>query len=239
MINDGKIFYPGFFGLFIDSLSTNVEKLYLLAHTIPGTGEYQLKSSNIHLVDLGVKTNSLHRGLCSSKVLKPVNNILDYIDTFLVRSPSPLAPAFSKFTKKGKRVLYYVVGDYSYGANLMSIKTPRDLAVWVFLKWNHFKLMKKITGQKVIVNSEALKGSIDKYAAETYVVPSSTLTPKDFLDHKPITESSVTRLLYTGRIDVQKGLLELTRAFGRLAHEGLSLEFHLVGWEDDPKKPIE
>src|SRR5690606_13593789 len=115
---------------FIDSLSTNVEKLYLLAHTMPGTGEYQLKSSNIHLVDLGVKTNSLHRGLYSSKVLKPVNIILDRIDTFLVRSPSPLAPAFSRYAKAGKPVFYYVVGDYSHGADLMSVNSPKDLAIW-------------------------------------------------------------------------------------------------------------
>lgn len=239
MINDGKIFYPGFFGLFIDSLSTNVEKLYLLAHTIPGTGEYQLKSSNIQLIDLGPKQSGIHRNLFSDKILKPINDHLRYIDVFLIRSPSPLAPAFSKYIKKGIPVFYYVVGDYSQSADHMLMTSPRSLAIWGFLKWNHFALMWKVKGQKVIVNSIALKNSIDRYAIETCVIPSSTLKDEDFLNFKPINVTNVTRLLYTGRIDIQKGLLELTRAFGRLVHEGLSLELHLVGWEEDPKKPVE
>jgi hypothetical protein len=54
----GRIFLPGYLGLFVDELAKNVEKLYYFAYTVKvHTTEqnYELKQKNIFLVDLSVK----------------------------------------------------------------------------------------------------------------------------------------------------------------------------------------
>lgn len=230
---------PGYLGLFVDALANNVEKLYLIAHTSEDAKDYILKSPNIELIDLGLKTNSVHRAVFFKKVLKPVFKTLHDIDAFLIRSPSPLAPAFSRFRKYDKPVFYYIVGDYAHGANNMKIMSPRDLAIKWFLKWNHNAFMEVIKKRKVIINSPGLQQGISKFASKTFIVPSSTLTESDFLRVKEQNRSEVTKVLYTGRFDVQKGLIELTNAIYKLQNAGFNIELHLVGWDDNPTKPVE
>ena len=45
-------------------------------------------------------------------------------------------------------------------------------------------------------------------------------------------------LLYTGRFDFSKGLIELVHAFKILCNARPNLRLHFVGWEDNPNKPV-
>jgi hypothetical protein len=100
---------------------------------------------------------------------------LNEIDVFLVRAPSPLAPAFSKYRNLDKTVIYYLVGDYFEGAQNMRIVSMRKLAIWSYLRWNHKELINAIRGTPVLVNSIKLKEKIVGIAAQVKLVPTTTL----------------------------------------------------------------
>lgn len=238
-VSNNQLSLPGYIGLFVDALARNVYQLYLIAHTHPNQEDFVLTSENIVLIDLGKKTSSLHRGLFPSMALKKINGYIKNIDAFLVRSPSPLAPAFAKYRKKGVPVYYYIVGSYSHGGDFMQIKSPRDLAIRYFLKWNHYKFMQSIQDQKVLVNSPALLGEISNVTKKIKLIQSSTLMEDDLLKEKKARTGGKRKVLYTGRLDFSKGLMELTMAVGQLVSSGYHLELHLVGWEDDPSKSVE
>lgn len=238
-VRNNSFFLPGFLGLFVDELAKNVDKLYLIGHTCDEIKDYELGSANIELINLGTKTNSLSRAVFPKNYLKRIFPYLDDIDCFLVRSPSPLAPAFSMFRNRNIPVFYYVVGDYSVGADLMRQRTIRDWAIRRFLKWNHHKFILKIKNHKTIVNSPALANQLSGIASETVLIPSTTITESDFLKSKRKDLSIPTQLLYTGRLDLQKGLLELVEVFGRLITDGYNLHLNFVGWEENISRPVE
>ena len=101
--SDGRIYMPGFLGVFVDSLANEVEHLYCFLHqpVQPELNEedYPLRHSNVTLVELGVKTPAWHRVLFPGKYKTAVQTVGAICDKILVRGPSPLAPWFYFFGK--------------------------------------------------------------------------------------------------------------------------------------------
>lgn len=224
------VFLPEYLGRFIQGLNVQVNQLYLIAHSDLGEGESQI-ADDIVIIDLGIKKNSLHRSIFSKKTLQPVFNHLADIDAFLIRSPSPLAPAFSQFRKYDKQVFYYVVGDYLSGAHNMVVTSLRTWAIKTYLKWNHKQFMKAIKNHKTLVNSYGLKEKLVSFTNQIVVVPTTTLVKNDLYIRNREFKAPY-KILYTGRFDFQKGLRELIDAFGALRKRGVNVELHFVGWED-------
>tara|TARA_B110000467_G_scaffold163795_1_gene190760 strand:- start:4489 stop:5646 length:1158 start_codon:yes stop_codon:yes gene_type:complete len=235
-----ELYCPGFLGVFLDSIALEVNKLVLIMHESKhGTdSDYMLKQKNISFISLGKKTSAWERMLFHKSILKNKLVSIDDCNLLLVRSPSPLAPYFKQYLKNTKLV-YWVVGDYQEGAKLMKISSPRDLFIKAYLMIHNYIFLNQLKTVHTLVNSKFLFKKLKKICQKIDLVKTTTLSKKDFFYRDDTCLNEKVNLLYTGRINWEKGLLELIHAFSELKKSRNQLHLNIVGWENNPKKPVE
>lgn len=234
-VKNGKLHVPGYIGVFIDSLADNCNTLYLFCeeqNKEESTEEdYELRAPNIKWVNLGTKSTFYHRVLFPQKKVRTINNHARDIDVLLIRTPTPLAPFIWKNLYTHIPIYPLLVGNYIDG--LKDLKQPylRKIAIILVTRYYQHKQNQMISKSKIFVNSIKLKEQYEKLAKEITTIKTTTLDNKSFFYRDDTCLSSIIRVLYTGRINNQKGLRELIQAVGELKHL-FNLEIHIVGWED-------
>lgn len=239
---NGNLFIPGFLGVFIDSLANEVEHLFVVMHKANETeskaADYQLKSKNITFINLGLKTPAWHRAIYAKKILKKALQKIENCNILIVRSPSPLAPYFNKYLKKTKLV-FMVVGDYMEAIKQTKSVTFREKMVNLYLSHNNKKFKSVMKKVDVLVNSPTLFETNKNNAKSIHLIKTTTLSIHDFYIRKDTCQNKPIQLLYTGRFDLQKGLIELVEATAKLIANKIDIQLNLVGWENDTLKPVE
>ena len=236
------LFLPGYIGVFVDELARNVNKLYLIMHEATGReyeeADYQLECSNITFVNLGPKTPSWKRSLMPGKVLKEKMLEIKGCDAFLVRSPSPLSPYFHKYIK-GPKLFFLIVGDYAEGAKQIGTKGLKNKLLYMYFHHNDMKFRKRLPKTDIFVNSPELFEKYKNKSKSIELVKTTTLREEDFYKKPSIVFHDPIRLLFTGRVEPSKGLIELFEAGKRLIDTGKNIQIDIVGWENNPEKPFE
>ncbi len=233
---------PGYLGVFIDALANAVDELHLVMHQArpheKAEADYTLKANNIVWVDLGLKTPAWHRAIFHNKLLKNVLRQIEGCEVFLVRSPSPLAPYFHHYLKN-TRLVFLVVGDYAESVEQTGSKTFREFIINLYLKHNDFLFRKHMKNTDVVVNSPALFDKYKNISKSIHQIKTTTLSATDFFYRTDTCLNTTIELLYTGRIDPLKGLVELIEAVAVLKSRYPNLRLNLVGWESITGNPVE
>lgn len=232
-IDGDNIWFPGYIGLFIDSIAEEVEELVLLFHNSEkkeNSQDYTLQKENIRLVSLGRPEAAWKRSFFHKKYLNKVKTI--EADAWLLRSPTPFGPYFHKYVDVD-RLFYFVVGNYNEGQKFFKIRSIRDLFIKLYIKHNHTLFERQLKNQNILVNSPQLFDRYKETARSINLVKTTTLLDNSFFDREDTCEKDVVKILYTGRIDFAKGLVELTLAFSEVRKKlkDKKLELHFVGWE--------
>ena len=235
---------PSYLGFFVDSLASYTKVLFLVMHAANKQEslecDYELSANNIRHINLGPKTPAWHRDLFHSLVLKNKLDSLDYCDVIILRSPSPLAPYFHKYIKDRTKICFMIVGDYLDGAEHLKSSTFRDKMIYQYLRYNDRNFTRQIKSTPILVNSIGLYEKYKHIAKSINLIKTTTLTSADFFKKEDTCQDEIIDLLYTGRIDVAKGLLELLEATNSLIQENYNLRLNIVGWEqDDVNRPLE
>lgn len=242
-MRNSKIWVPSYLGVFLNSLALYTNKLTLVMHTANEFEtlecDYLLSNPNIELIDLGFKTPAWHRALYHGKLLKNNLKRINSCSAIIVRSPSPLAPYFSKHTPKGVKVIFLVVGDYTESVRQGKVNSFREWLINKYLLFNDYLFRKEMNKTNVIVNSPVLYSKYKSTAKSIHQIVTTTLNFEDFFERDNTCLSDKINILYTGRIDALKGLFELIEAFSLLVAEHPNLVLNIVGWEPDINKPIE
>lgn len=237
-----KVFLPGFLGVFVNQLAKSVTELVIIAHETKndkdGLYDYELTSTNIRYILLGERTPAWHRHLFHAKLLMPLLKNMEGVDICLVRSPTPLAPFFSKYTGHAK-VVYMVVGDYGESVKQIKTKSIRDWVMKQYVKHNDFLFRRSMKHTDLLVNAPSLYKKYKSIAKSVHQIKTTTLSEQDIYWREDVAQGEVIKLLYTGRIDKAKGLIELCEAFKRIHQTHPQTELHLVGWEENDLKPVE
>ena len=235
------LFIPGFLGVFIDALANEVEHLYLIMHKSNAAesilADYKLKNKNITFISLGLKTPAWHRAIFHKKILKQAVQKIDNCKALIVRSPSPLAPYFYKYLKN-TTLVFMVVGDYMESVKHSNAKSLRERVIDFYLIYNDKKfkyIMKKVD---VLVNSPILYEKYKENSKSIYLIKTTTLSERDFYFREDTCKNYPIVLLYSGRFDVQKGLIELVEATAQLLLQNIEVNLNLVGWEDNKLEPV-
>ncbi len=238
----GDLYLPGYLAVFVDALAAEVEVLFLFLHEDLSKNDHAdtlLLSPNIRWMNLGGKTPAWHRELFHFKTLGKVRKQLQQCDKLLVRAPTPLAPHFHCYLKR-RKIVFMIVGDYLSGAEYL--KRPNNLRnrlIYYYLRINDFLFQSEIKKSHIIVNSLQLKEKYQLKAKSVSLIKTTTLRNSDFFEREDTCIAEPVRLLYTGRIDPAKGLFELLNATHTLLQSGRKIDIHIVGWEENPAKPIE
>jgi len=243
-LKEGGLYVPGYMGVFIDSLASEVTSLYLLMHeSKPDSNDveeadYQLVSPNINWVTLGVKTPAWHRSIFHKKILSKGVRQIEHCDCLIVRSPSPLAPYFHRYTKR-VTIVFMVVGDYGEEMQHAKAKTLREWVIQKYIAHNDRIFVKAMKHTDLVVNSPKLYRKYQHHSKSIFQIRTTTLSREDFFERADTCQQNPLQLLYTGRIDPLKGLFELVEALARLLSMELHIVLNIVGWEPDMNRPVE
>jgi len=237
------IMTPGYLGVFIDALAAQVDKLVLFMHEAPANQEepcdYKVRGSNVILVNLGFKAPAWDRVLFPGKVLNRIRQQVAGCDALLVRAPSPLAPFFYHRFRHITKVTFLIVGDYAEGAKHLKQPWWRLWAIQLLLIANDRQLRQVLRHSLTFVNSHAQFQKYESFVKRMHAVSTTTLSKDDFFFREDTCTGGQVKLLFTGRYDPAKGLKELIEATSLLRQQQCDVSLHLVGWEDDPAKPVE
>lgn len=235
---DGKIYMPGYLGIFIDGLADQCDEIICFMHS-PLISEmklmdYTLKENNIKLIDIGAHISMMKRALKAGQYTQKIVPFLPKIDIMLIRGPSPLLPAIASMSKKKNvSVAYLLVGDYLEGLNAAtSMNKIKKSILWTYYAYNKYMQDRDIEKTLVFVNSAKLYEEYKKKNQDCLEVRTTTLTKSDFFERSDTCQSSTINLLYTGRIDPTKGIEDIFYALAELRKKTeIIFILNLVGWE--------
>ncbi len=236
------VFVPGYLGVFLDALASEVDVLYLFMHEgnqqKQAEADYELQQKNIIFINLGPTSPAWYRHLFHKKILKHITPFAENCAAIIIRSPTPLAPFFKKYVTK-PTLFFMVVGDYLEGAKQFKIKGIRDWLMIQYLKRNDFLFRQAMRTTNVLVNAPALLNKYKNISATIHLIKTTTLTKNDFFERSDTCKNKLIQILYTGRIEAAKGLFELVTAVAELKSNNLNVQLNIAGWEADNNKAVE
>lgn len=231
---DGQIAMPGYQGVFVDSLAEQCEKitcfLYSPSTTDTFYGDYKIRSANVELVELGPHATVPQTMFHSKRYVKTMKTRQDELDVLLLRGPSPLLPALAHAAGKLPLALL-LVGDYLAGTDGLPQPLWRKELIRLWSRWNYSKQLKIAKRSLTFVNSHKLHKQLEPHVARLVETRTTTLNYSDFYYRKDTCQKPPYHLLYTGRIDRTKGLMDIVLALKILNDKGYECILDLVGNE--------
>ena len=151
----------------------------------------------------------------------------------LVRGPSPLLPAFIGAAQKLKiPTALLLVGSYVDGVDDLPQPRWRKELIRIYGRINQLQQDRAGLHSLTFVNSRKLFNRYNGLVPRLIETRTTTLTEQDFFYRFDTCYGSPIRLLYTGRFDRGKGLLEMVEALAMLIKKGYLLSLDLVGWAE-------
>lgn len=236
-LKGGKIITMSLQGLFIDSLAPHCKKVTLFLHSPKKsemyTMDYEIASSNVELVDLGVHSAVPVRLLRAPFISNKINKSLPEIDILLMRAPTPVLPVITRQIRKKKKFSYLIVGETVEHVDNLAQPGWRKKLIKLYSIWNEERQKAYAKDALVFFNSAVLQKKYGNNVGKSVLVRTTTLKKSDFFVREDTCLNPVYELLYTGRIERGKGLLDIVEAVGNLNQQGINSRLNIVGWADD------
>jgi len=231
----GKILMPGYIGRFLDSLGDYFECITIFQH-VPDPLEninldYTMRSENIKLVTLPCRGSVPNRILHKKRFLGKIAAHINECDAFLIRGPTPLLPAIAKAVNKIPTIIL-IVGDQLAGVDSLPQPGWRKELIRVWSWYNAQRQLQVAHRCLVFVNSHVLYEQFEGKVKNLVETRTTTLTNDDFFQRQDTCLAHPIHLLYTGRMDPAKGLLDMVVALGILVGQGVDVVLDLVGWAE-------
>lgn len=227
-----KILLPGYFGRFLDCLANNCEELVLFLHC-PNPDrqthvDYQIRSDNVKLISLPPSGSVPNRIIHANLFTKEIRIQQKDLDAFLIRGPAPLLPKIGLSLKIPTILL--LVGDFLAAVDTLPQPWWRKELIRLFWQINNILEARVARKSLVFVNSQVLYEQYEDKAKQLNLTHTTTLNSEDFYLRKDTCLSQPIRLLYAGRMDPAKGLLDMVRALAILNEQGEDVVLDMVGW---------
>jgi glycosyltransferase involved in cell wall biosynthesis len=235
IIQSGEICVPGYLGRFLDELAIHVDRLILFLHE-PNTGEnvnfdYPLQGANIDIVLLPPRKSAPYRLLHAQKYSRFIKQQRQHIDALMLRGPTPLLPSLANADKSLPTILM-IIGDYLAGIDSLPQPGWRKTLIRFMDTINYHEQLKVARRSLVFVNSKILFDQYNGIAKKLFETRTTTLTKDDFFAREDTCQNRPIHLLYTGRMDPSKGLLDMIKALSLLVQHGEDVVLDFVGWSE-------
>lgn len=231
---DGNLFIIGHMGRFLDGLASECGHLYLFMHESSGvdnTADYCLQNKNITWINMGSRKSAPYYTLFGYYYRKIIEEKINLIDAMLIRGPTPLLPQLARVNRNIPTALL-IGGDYLAGMSSSRQPWLRKGLVWLW-SWIYNKRQLRVAKKCLtMVNSHKLYTDMKPHLPKLIETRTTTLSDTDFFWREDTCQGEKIRLLYTGRMDRAKGLLDMLDAILKLVEIGDNVELHLVGMEE-------
>jgi len=237
-----QLMVPGYLGRFLDSLAENCEQLVCFLHS-PRADEvpyidYPISADNVTWVDIGPHSSVPFRMLNSGRYTAALKKWRSRLDAFLIRGPSPLLPAMASAAAP-LPITLLLVGDYLAGIDDLPQPRWRKEAIRAWSHWNYWNQMRVARKALTFVNSRKLYEQLRPHVPNLIETRTTTLTQADFFYRTDTCQQKPIRLLYTGRMDRAKGLLDIVEAVALLVKQHEDVVLDLVGWPQKGDRIVE
>ena len=240
--NNGQILMPGYIGRFLDFLAVHCEELVLFLHT-PGDSEnpnfdYALQAKNVDLISIGSHTSVPNRVLFSRRFTKSLKEHHHQLDALLIRGPSPLLPAMANASRRTPAILL-LVGDNVAGNDSLPQPYWRKKLIRLWAVYNKQQQLSIAKRSLTFVNSHKLYQELEREVPNLVETRTTTLYRSDLYQREDTCQDQSVHLLYTGRMDPAKGLLDMVEAIALLVQQGENVVLDLVGWPAEGSNILE
>lgn len=238
---DGSVVAPGHMAMFVTELARRAGSVTYYGHSGPPSDrdDTHLDPATVRGVSLGPRAGALARTLTPRRWVRNLDLRDHGVEVLLVRAPTPLLPSLMQAAPVAAALL---VGDYSDWRPSRVSPSWRNLAVAAWVKMYGLRQRRALRGRLVLANSSVLADRAASSGARVEEVFTSSLSERDLTAFaRPARDStwdavaSPTRILYTGRLSEEKGLLEAIQAVGHLVDRGWNAHFDIVGAADDER----
>jgi glycosyltransferase involved in cell wall biosynthesis len=231
---DGGYFFPAYFGRFIDSLASEVNRLILFVHRSDSPcdpADYQLYQTNIELVLLPEKKSSPSLLFNHRRFTRIFEAYEKDMDAFLVRGPTTLMPFIAESLRQTP-VAFLMVGDHLEGLKSSKQALWRKFLIEKFWQFIYRRIERKLSEVMVITNSEKLFEKYEKKAYRIARTHTTTITEDDLWIRENTCTGDSIHLLYSGRIAQEKRIDDIIEAVDLLQKEYASIVLNIVGWDE-------
>jgi glycosyltransferase involved in cell wall biosynthesis len=234
-VRDGRIWMPGYLGRFIDGLAQKCERVVCFQHSPRESQraemDYCIQEANVDVALVGQHCSVPKRVFFASRYVVSLRKHRHALDVLLIRGPSPLLPAFVKAAGDLPTALL-LVGSYVDGVD--DLPQPRWRKELIRI-WSHINQRQQDAAASrslTFVNSRRLFDQYSGRLPHLIETRTTTLSKQDFHVREDTCGPGRARLLYTGRYDRSKGLVEIVQAVALLVEAGHDVSLDLVGWDD-------
>lgn len=224
-------------GCFLDGLARQADEVICFAHSPRPSSrdllDYRISAGNVRLVDIGPHCEVWRRTLLASRYAVRLDEWRRKLDILLVRGPSPLLPSFvARSRRLGVPTSLLLVGSYVEGVD--DLPQPRWRMEIIRMYGYLYQWRQTVAARESLtfVNSNKLYEELYGDVRCLVETRTTTLTDDAFFDRHDTCLGRPVRLLYTGRFDRGKGLLEMVRAVALLVERGHDVTLDLVGWPE-------
>ncbi len=229
---------PAHFGMFTEELAKQAGSVtYYTYETSPtGIEDYPLVAPRVRCVNLGPRPPAPIQLLRPGPILRRIDFARDGIDALLVRGPGPLLPALLRHATVPSAAL--IVGDYRSWSPNVANAAWRNRAISLFQR-----VYRRLQGSALrrtltmTQNPWLLEHGAGSPFAHGRVVFTSSITEEMIrsIDARSGVGGGPSgderkRVLYTGRLVQEKGVLLVVEALGLLVGRGFDVEVEFVGW---------
>ncbi|HUR77931.1 MAG TPA: glycosyltransferase family 4 protein [Acidimicrobiales bacterium] len=223
-------------GYFVRALAHEVGQVTFYAHGGAGTGTETLRlrpEDDVRCVDLGPRRQYPKMHFLPGPNLARFEPKADALDAMLVRAPTPLLPGMARrCARDGVPMVVLLVDDTTNWRPTEAFPWWRNLAVMAW-QWTARRSQDHVARSHLML---AIAPSIVRRRSykRSAVVPTTSLRRAELSGPAGHTRAfpsagSRIRLLFTGRLFEEKGLLEFIEAVKLLVDRGLDVELELVG----------
>lgn len=227
-IKDGYVYYPAYYGRWIDSLSKYFKKIVLITHTIKqnDANSYKVESKNLFIIDLGAKPSPQKRILNYKKYQNILKKNLSEFDIICYRVPSPLARFFYKITKN--KINFFLLVGHMVNATSKDSKATWKSLIWKYYwKYDHSRISEIANDNLTLVNGPTFLEEFPNIANQK-VIFTSTIWDKEIVYNRKVDLDTPIKLLYLGRISSEKKIDILINAFLQLSKK-YNVELNIAG----------
>lgn len=232
MIKNERIYTMAQQGLFIDELAKHNSIIYCFFHK-PLSNEkklmdYKIEEKNIKLISIGYHTKIYFRILFNRLFMKNFKDFCKNFDAIIIRQPTPLLPYFSNLAKS-KTAIILTVGDSELEVGSNQQHFIKSLLVKLYVKYFTKNLLRATKKSFMLVNNPE---AFDKWSGSVIDIKqiSTGLMKKEWLHKRKDTcQKNIINVLFTGRIEKQKGVIDIAKAVVPIIIRGYNIFFHVVG----------
>ena len=241
-VGEDGIHLQSFIASWVLEISKYSEKVGLLLHETPkkiATQDFFLSKNNIVVESLGYNLGSKNRIKRYIEVKKKCRKIIGY-DDLIIRGMTPRQLMVYNNINVNRGKFFLLVGSLSYNLKWNSIDSIKKLKSFFFERLRRFELKLILKKSKLLVNAPGLQLEASKIlAVNSDFVPTNTIDRKQFT--KPSKKKAIEKikLLFCGRIEENKGVLEILNCLNLLNNKKVNFEMYFVGSFTDKKFEIE